>query len=217
MDLIVLYALSQGCLPSLTGGVGRTSPKVSRCSQSAHHTSWWWSGCIFEFLLSSVHLPPHCFSLLSCTQMIITYTIWLLVISIRLYSGFPRVNLSLSSLFYSSWCPMSFWICGLVLITNLGKYLCLSLSSSDIANAQMLWVCVCTQSYMILCDPMDCNPQDPLAMEFSRQKYRCGLPVHPPGYLPHQGIKPTSPSLAGGVFTTEPPGKHYVMHFLIVP
>ena len=62
-------------------------------------------------------------------------------------------------------------------------------------------------------DPVDCSPQPPLSTEFSRQEYRSGLPVHPPGYLPHRGIKSTSPSLAGGVFTTEPPGKHVCYAF----
>ena len=36
------------------------------------------------------------------------------------------------------------------------------------------------------------------------------MPFLPPGYLPDSGIKPesiTSPALAGGFFTTEPPGK----------
>ena len=33
------------------------------------------------------------------------------------------------------------------------------------------------------------------------------LPFRPPGNLPNPGIKLTSPTLAGGFFTTEPPGK----------
>ena len=46
-------------------------------------------------------------------------------------------------------------------------------------------------------------------MEFSRQEYWSGLPFPSPGdhFLPNWGIKPTSPALAGGFFTTEPPGK----------
>ena len=35
------------------------------------------------------------------------------------------------------------------------------------------------------------------------QQYWSGLPFPPPGYLPDLGIKPTSPALAGGFFTTE--------------
>ena len=38
-------------------------------------------------------------------------------------------------------------------------------------------------------------------------RIRSGLPCPPPGDLPDPGIKATSPALAGGCFTTEPPGK----------
>ena len=48
--------------------------------------------------------------------------------------------------------------------------------------------------------------QAPLLMEFSRQKYWSRLPF-PPGDLPYPGIKPASPVLAGGFFTTVSPGK----------
>ena len=54
--------------------------------------------------------------------------------------------------------------------------------------------------------------QAPLSMEFSRQKYRSGLPFPLPGDLPNLGIKPmplASPALAGGFFTVESPGKPY--------
>ena len=43
--------------------------------------------------------------------------------------------------------------------------------------------------------------QGPLLMELPRQEYRSGLP------FPSQGIKPASPALAGGFFTTKQPGK----------
>ena len=48
---------------------------------------------------------------------------------------------------------------------------------------------------------------------FSRQEYWSGLLCPPPGSLPHPGIEPESPVycvLAGGFFTTEPPGKPYL-------
>ena len=59
--------------------------------------------------------------------------------------------------------------------------------------------------------PTHCNPTDYILAGSSvhgifRQEYRSGLPF-PPGDLPDPGIKPTSPTLAGGFFTTEPPGK----------
>ena len=62
---------------------------------------------------------------------------------------------------------------------------------------------------LILCDPMASSLPGPLSMEFSRQEYWSGLPS-PPGDLPDTGIGPTSPvspALAGGFFTTVPPGK----------
>ena len=34
-----------------------------------------------------------------------------------------------------------------------------------------------------------------------------GLPFPPPGNIPDPGIEPGFPALAGGFFTTEPPGK----------
>ena len=46
-----------------------------------------------------------------------------------------------------------------------------------------------------------------LSMEFSRQECWNGLPFPTPGDLPNQGIKLAYPALAGGLFTTEPPGK----------
>ena len=50
-------------------------------------------------------------------------------------------------------------------------------------------------------------PWTPLSVGFSRQEYRSGLPFPSPGDLPDPGIEPTSPALASGFFTTEPPGK----------
>ena len=49
--------------------------------------------------------------------------------------------------------------------------------------------------------------QAPLSMEFSRQEYWSGLSFPSLGDVPDPGIKPTSPALAGGFFTTEPQEK----------
>ena len=52
--------------------------------------------------------------------------------------------------------------------------------------------------------------QAPLSLGFSRHEYRSGLQFLSPGDLPHPGTEPaslTSPALAGGFFTTVPPGK----------
>ena len=54
--------------------------------------------------------------------------------------------------------------------------------------------------------PQTVAPQVPL----SRQEHWRGLPFPPPVDLPNPGIKPAFPvsaALAGGFFTTQPPGK----------
>ena len=51
--------------------------------------------------------------------------------------------------------------------------------------------------------------QDPLSLQFPRQGYWTGLPFPSPGDIPDPGIEPMSPELAGGFFTTEPPGKYF--------
>ena len=61
-----------------------------------------------------------------------------------------------------------------------------------------------------LATPWTVIQQAPLSMGFPRQEYWSGLPFPPPGDPPNPGIKLmslVSPSLAGGFFTTEPPGK----------
>ena len=55
--------------------------------------------------------------------------------------------------------------------------------------------------------PWTMDHQAPLPTEFSRQEYWSGWPFPSPGDLPNPGIEPTSPTLAGRFFTTEPPGK----------
>ena len=49
--------------------------------------------------------------------------------------------------------------------------------------------------------------QAPLSMGFPRKEYWTGLPFPSPRSLTNPGIKPMSPALAVGLFTTEPPGK----------
>ena len=58
-----------------------------------------------------------------------------------------------------------------------------------------------------LCNPMDCSLPGP--MRFFQQKHRSGLPFLLPGDLPDprmESASPVTPVLAGGFFTTEPPG-----------
>ena len=76
--------------------------------------------------------------------------------------------------------------------------------------------CSVAQSCLTLATPWTIACQPPLSMEFSRQEYQSRLPFPPPGDLPVEdqtcggsldiGIKPMSPALAGGFFTTESPG-----------
>ena len=44
-------------------------------------------------------------------------------------------------------------------------------------------------------------------MEFIKQEYWKGLPFPSRGDFPDPGVEPVSPAMAGGFFTTEPPGK----------
>ena len=50
-------------------------------------------------------------------------------------------------------------------------------------------------------------------MGFPRQEYWTGQPFLSPGNLLDSGIKPKSPALAGGFFTTELPKKHHFKHY----
>ena len=75
-------------------------------------------------------------------------------------------------------------------------------------------VCVCMVSYVqLFATPWTAVHQAPLCMEFSREKYWSGLPLPAPGDLPNPGIEAMSPALAGGFFTTEPPGKSFYIGF----
>ena len=61
--------------------------------------------------------------------------------------------------------------------------------------------------------------QAPLSIGFSRPEYWSGLPFPSPGDLPDPGIEPTCPvsrALAGGFFTTVPPGKHTDIYHIFI-
>ena len=63
----------------------------------------------------------------------------------------------------------------------------------------------------VFCNSMDyIAHQASLSMGFPRQEYWSRLPFPSPGDLPDLGIEPESPSLAGGFFATEPPGKRWL-------
>ena len=58
-----------------------------------------------------------------------------------------------------------------------------------------------------LATPWTVVHQAPLSMGFPRPEYWSGLPFAFPGYLIDPRIELTSLALAGGFFTTMPPGK----------
>ena len=63
----------------------------------------------------------------------------------------------------------------------------------------------------LFCNPVDRNPPS-LNMEFPRQKYCSGLPFPSPENLPDPRIRPASPVLTYGFFTTAPHGKSSNVH-----
>ena len=73
-------------------------------------------------------------------------------------------------------------------------------------KAQLLFFVQSPSHVNSLVTPWTTACQTLLSMGFPRQEYWNGLPFPSPWDLPNPGIEPTSPTLAGGFFTTEPPG-----------
>ena len=75
----------------------------------------------------------------------------------------------------------------------------------------MVHVCVCmcsiAQSCPILCYPMDCSLPGSSVHGIFQARILKQVAISFAGFLPDPGIKPASPALADGFFTTEPPGK----------
>ena len=69
-------------------------------------------------------------------------------------------------------------------------------------------VFVYSQSFLTLCDPMDCSPPgSSFPWSFPGNNTKVGLSFPTPGDLSDPGIEPTFLALAGGFFTTAPPEK----------
>ena len=71
-------------------------------------------------------------------------------------------------------------------------------------------LCVWLSHVRLFATPWTVAHLAPLSMGFSRQEYWGGLPFPSSGDLPNPVIEPespVSPALAGGFFTTAPPGK----------
>ena len=81
-------------------------------------------------------------------------------------------------------------------------------------------VCVCVSRSVVsdsLRPPWAVAHQAPLSMKFSRQEYWRGFPFPTLGYFPSSGTEPkflAPPALAGGFFTTTPPGSPLGPHQL---
>ena len=79
----------------------------------------------------------------------------------------------------------------------------------------LCWCCLVTQLCpQLFVTPMNCRPPVSSVHGIHRQEYWSGLPFPSPGDLPDPGFKSASPALAGGYFTTEPPGKHTIAPLL---
>ena len=62
------------------------------------------------------------------------------------------------------------------------------------------------------CNPMDCSPPGSSVHGISQARILKWVATQ--GDLPDPGIEPTSPALAGGFFTTSPPGTPLDFHDL---
>ena len=113
------------------------------------------------------------------------------------------------------------WGCGDLLAAHLFAYLFYifpSRQNSQKQNSELKRYC-----FYILCivhavhsrvqvfvTPWTVAHQAPLSIGLSWQQYWSRLPFPPPGDLPDPRIEPMFPELAGGFFTTEPPGKPHL-------
>ena len=77
-----------------------------------------------------------------------------------------------------------------------------------------LCVCSVAQSCLTLCNCMDCSHPGSSVHGIFQARILGGSPSPPPGHLPNPGIKLVSlasPTLAGRLFTTVPPGKSVML------
>ena len=59
---------------------------------------------------------------------------------------------------------------------------------------------------------MDCSPPGSSVHKIFQARILSGLPFPAAGDLPDPGIEPSTPALASGFFTTEPPGKPMIKY-----
>ena len=81
-------------------------------------------------------------------------------------------------------------------------------TTSEFSESESVGHSVMSDSFVT---PWTVARQAPLSMGFSRQEYWSELPFPSPGDVPDPEIKPSSPAspaLAGGFFTSLPPGNY---------
>ena len=76
---------------------------------------------------------------------------------------------------------------------------------------EVLYAPFFSHSLQLFVTPWTVAHQLPLSVGFPRKEYWSGLPVPSPGDLPDPGIQRAFPTLAGGCFTAEPPGKRLML------
>ena len=97
---------------------------------------------------------------------------------------------------------ISFVLIGLNVLTT-PKYP----SLPDLYSELCVHLCLIIQLCPTLCNFMDCSPPGSSAHGISQARILEWVAFPPPGDFPDPRIKPRSPGLAGGFFTTAPPGK----------
>ena len=90
---------------------------------------------------------------------------------------------------------------------NFGGMIQMFITSTEVVVTQ-IYVCVCSvateQFRLTLCDLVNCNPPGSSVHGISQTTHSL---LFSSGDLPQPGIKPASPALAGGFFTTKPCGE----------
>ena len=85
-----------------------------------------------------------------------------------------------------------------------------SLQNAPLCIASILWGRLLLLSHSVIssyCNPMACSPPGSSVLGISQARTLEWVAISFSRDLPDPGIKPMSRALAGGFFTTEPPGK----------
>ena len=92
-------------------------------------------------------------------------------------------------------------------VVKAGQTKTLGLSYPGSCNMRQGGGCLVTKSCLSLCDPMDCSLPGSSVHGISQARVLEWVAISSSRGSSWPGIEPTSPALAGGFFTTEPPGK----------